>query len=54
MIVGGTITLLLALALLLWIILWMARQGESGPSRYGPDPRAATGPEPLPNADAIA
>ena len=54
LIVGGAITLLLALALLLWIILWMARQGESGPNRYGPAPRAATGPEPLPNADAIA
>ena len=54
LIVGGAITLLLALALLLWIILWMARQGESGPNRYGPDPRMATGPEPLPNADAIA
>ncbi len=54
LIVGGAITLLLALALLLWIILWMARQGESGTNHYGPDPRAVTGPEPLPDADATA
>ncbi len=54
LIVGGAITLLLALGLLLWIILWMARQGESGPNRYGPDPRVATGQESPPQADAIA
>ena len=53
LIIGGAITLLLSLTLLLWIILWMARQGEGGPNRYGPDPRAVTGPGPMPQADAI-
>ena len=24
----------------LWIILWLARQGDAGPNRHGPDPRA--------------
>ena len=23
---------------LLWMILWLARQGDAGPNRYGPDP----------------
>ena len=54
LIIGGAITLLMELALLLWVILWMARQGESGPNSYGPDPRAAAGPGSLPQADAIA
>lgn len=26
---------------LLWIIAWLARQGEAGANRHGPDPRAA-------------
>ena len=51
---GGAITLLLALGLLLWIILWMARQGQSGPNRFGPDPRASAGTEPLAAPDALA
>ena len=54
LIIGGAITLLLALGLLLWIILWMVRQGQGGPNRFGPDPRATAGTEPLAAPDALA
>ena len=32
-----------------WLIVWMARQGDTGSNKYGPDPRAtpAAGPEAL-------
>ena len=32
--------LLTSLAIVIWQIVWLARQGETGPNRYGPDPRA--------------
>ena len=34
-----TFALLVTLAVVIWGIVWMTRQGEAGPSRYGPDPR---------------
>ena len=30
-----------SLGLLIWAVIWLARQGEPGANRYGPDPRAA-------------
>ena len=36
---GLTFALLVTLAVAIWGIVWMTRQGEAGPSRYGPDPR---------------
>lgn len=30
------------LGLIVWAIIWMARQGESGENRYGPDPRTVS------------
>ena len=36
---GLTLALLVNLAVVIWGIAWMTRQGEAGPSRYGPDPR---------------
>ena len=36
---GLTFALLVTLAVVIWGIVWMTRQGETGPSRYGPDPR---------------
>ena len=36
---GLTFALLVTLAVVIWGIVWMTRQGEAGPSRYGPDPR---------------
>ncbi len=32
--------LLITLAVIVWAIIWMARQGEAGQNRFGPDPRA--------------
>ena len=32
--------LAITLAVIVWEIIWMARQGESGQNRFGPDPRA--------------
>ena len=32
--------LAITLAVIVWAIIWMARQGESGQNRFGPDPRA--------------
>ncbi len=48
----GIIALVINLAIILWAVLWLTRQGEDGPNRYGPDPRAIE-PEPLAVADAI-
>ena len=39
-IVTLVIALLVSLAVFIWALLWMVRQGESGPNRFGPDPRA--------------
>lgn len=30
------------LAVIVWAIIWLARQGEPGENRYGPDPRATS------------
>ena len=35
----------ITLAVIVWAIVWMARQGESGQNRFGPDPRALDAPE---------
>ena len=32
--------LAITLAVIVWAIIWMARQGEAGQNRFGPDPRA--------------
>jgi uncharacterized membrane protein YhaH (DUF805 family) len=32
--------LAITLAAIVWAIIWMARQGEAGQNRFGPDPRA--------------
>lgn len=41
--VGIFLSLMVWLGLAVWWILWIARQGETGPNRYGPDPRAVSG-----------
>ena len=40
----------ITLAVIVWAIVWMVRQGEPGPNRHGPDPRASdpAAPEELP------
>ena len=38
------------LAVTVWWIVWMARQGQSGTNRFGPDPRAWDAPQPAPPA----
>ena len=30
---------LAAIALTVWFLIWLVRQGETGPNKYGPDPR---------------
>ncbi len=37
---GGLVTVFVQLGVLLWVILWMSRQGQTGPNRFGPDPRS--------------
>lgn len=32
--------LVITLAVIVWAIIWLARQGEAGQNRFGPDPRA--------------
>ena len=34
------IAMLVSLPVLVWYLIWLVRQGDSGPNRYGPDPRA--------------
>ena len=41
--VGAIVTVLVQLGLILWVILWMARQGQPGVNSFGPDPQAAGG-----------
>lgn len=48
-ILGLILALLISLAIVIWQIIWLARQGQTGPNRYGPDPRA---PEETPAAAA--
>ena len=40
-ILGLIFAILVSLVIAIWEIIWLARQGETGPNRYGPDPRAA-------------
>ena len=40
LLVGGLVTLAVFVVVAVWIIMWMVRQGQSGPNQYGPDPRA--------------
>ena len=39
-ILGLIFAILVSLAIVIWQIVWLARQGEAGANRYGPDPRA--------------
>lgn len=39
-ILGFIFALLVSVAVIIWQIIWLARQGETGANRYGPDPRA--------------
>lgn len=40
LVVGILVSLLVWLALVVWWLVWLARQGQAGPNRFGPDPRA--------------
>jgi uncharacterized membrane protein YhaH (DUF805 family) len=40
-ILGLIFAILVSLAIVIWQIVWLARQGEAGANRHGPDPRAA-------------
>ena len=40
LVAGIVISLLIWLAVAIWWLVWMARQGQAGPNRFGPDPRA--------------
>lgn len=39
-ILGLIFAILVSLAVVIWQIVWLARQGETGANRYGPDPRS--------------
>ena len=39
LVVGIVISVLIWLAVAIWWLVWMARQGDTGPNRFGPDPR---------------
>ena len=41
------IGLLVWLIAIIWWLAWMIRQGQTGPNRYGPDPRAWEDEEPV-------
>ena len=42
LILGGFLTLVVQVSVFVWMILWLARQGDAGPNSYGPSPRPAT------------
>lgn len=46
MIVGIIVSLLIWLAIAIWWIVWLARQGDAGPNRFGEDPRSIEETEP--------
>ena len=50
LIAGGLVMLAIFLTVTVWWIVWMARQGQSGTNRFGPDPRAWDAPQPAPPA----
>ena len=52
LVLGILISLLVWLAVAIWWIVWMARRGDAGPNRFGPDPRALDEPEAL-TPDAV-
>ncbi len=39
--------MLVSLGVVIWLLVWMVRQGETGPNRYGLDPRAPDDVEPM-------
>ena len=39
-IIGLAIAIIVTLAVFIWVLVWMIRQGQTGPNRFGPDPRA--------------
>ena len=51
LLLGIGIALVIWLVIAVWFVLWMARQGQTGDNRFGPDPRAPDAPVPSP-ADA--
>ena len=53
LIVGGAIMLLVFVAVTIWWIVWLARQGQTGPNRFGPDPRALEEEPNTPAAGAV-
>jgi uncharacterized membrane protein YhaH (DUF805 family) len=50
--VGAIVTVLVQLGLILWVILWMARQGQSGVNSFSQDPRPSAGLMPSPPSAA--
>ncbi len=46
-VVGVLVTFLIWLGIFIWWLVWMVKQGQSGPNHYGPDPRAWEGGEGL-------
>ena len=44
-IIVSIIAFILSLGMTVWWVLWMVRQGEPGPNRFGPDPRAWESPK---------
>ena len=51
LLLGIGIALVAWLVLVVWYVLWLARQGQTGHNRFGPDPRVLDAPIPSP-ADA--
>ena len=41
LILGGFLTLVVQVSVFIWMVLWLARQGDAGPNSYGPSPRPA-------------
>ena len=50
LLLGFAINLLIWLGVFIWSLIWLISQGQAGPNRYGPDPRASdpTAQEELP------
>ncbi len=46
LLLGIGIALVIWLVIAVWFVLWMARQGQTGNNRFGPDPRALDEPGP--------
>ena len=39
LILGGFLTFVVQVSVFVWMVLWLARQGDAGPNSYGPSPR---------------